>query len=80
MSFFAYRVAAQRTSTLAPILLTLLTTVGLVISGCAAGVKPTPTGTAGTGGSFGPGIGGTQGSAGSSGGSGPPIARCRITS
>jgi hypothetical protein len=69
MSLFAYRVAAQRKSTLAPV---LLTAVGLVISACAAGVKPTPTGTAGTGGGFGPGIGGAQGSAGSSGG-GPPV-------
>jgi len=73
MSVFAYRVAAQRTSTLAPILLTLLTAAGLVISGCAAGVKPTPTGTAGAGGGFGPGLGGTQGTAGNSGGSAPPI-------
>ena len=72
MSLFAYRVAAQRKSTLAPV---LLTAVGLVILGCAAGVKPTPTGTAGTGGGFGPGIGGTQGSAGNSGSAGtaPPI-------
>jgi hypothetical protein len=69
MSLFAYRVTAHTKSILAP---ALLTAVGLVISGCAAGVKPTPTGTAGTGGGFGPGIGGTQGSAGSFGG-GPPI-------
>ena len=58
MSLFAYRVAAQRKSTLAPVLLTV---AGLVILGCSAGVKPTPTGTAGTGGGFGPGIGGTPG-------------------
>ena len=69
MSLFAYRVAAQRTSTFASV---LLTAVGLVISGCAAGVKPTPT-RDGRRGGFGPGIGGTQGSAGSLGGSGPPI-------
>jgi hypothetical protein len=69
MSPLAYRVAAHRKSTLAP---ALLTAAGLVILGCSAGVKPTPTGTAGTGGGFGPGLGGTQGSAGSTGG-GPPI-------
>jgi hypothetical protein len=72
MSVLAYRVAAPRKSTLAPV---LLTAAGLVILGCSAGVKPTATGTAGTGGSFGPGIGGTQGNGGNTGSAGntPPI-------